>query len=422
MRPMPNLWILLAIGLAACGSTANSGIGATTEEPDVIAVFTKDVPDTDTTTDTKTDTVTDAKVDTDPIDVSIADGNDSDAATDTPDVTDLDAVVPDGTPSTCGDKWCVTDDGETCETCPEDCGACVIKCGDAKCSAPDEDCTSCPKDCGICPVPCGDGTCKDGENCSTCPDDCGKCPDLCGDKTCKAPEDCKTCPADCGVCPPSCGDSSCKSPEDCKTCPADCGMCPGICNPLTSELCTAAQQCYYTPTMTNPTCSPVGALTKGSACQYLNDCAKGMLCVNSVCAAVCDTSGKTAGLNCALPAKCAELSSGGKPLGYNIGACLGGDTCNVLTSVGCPSGMACSPVVEGKMCVPAGTGTLNVACLNGDSDCTKAYICMEDNGPKCKLRCNTTGALPKCTSPLTCVGIVLGDAQVPAPDNLGVCN
>ncbi len=44
----------------------------------------------------------------------------------------------------------------------------------------------------------------------------------CGDGKCSPPEDCNTCPQDCGKC---CGDGKCNPPEDCNTCPQDCGPC-----------------------------------------------------------------------------------------------------------------------------------------------------------------------------------------------------
>jgi hypothetical protein len=45
---------------------------------------------------------------------------------------------------------------------------------------------------------CGDGICNSGESCSTCPTDCGSC---CGNGICDNGETCSTCPSDC-VCPP----------------------------------------------------------------------------------------------------------------------------------------------------------------------------------------------------------------------------
>ena len=48
----------------------------------------------------------------------------------------------------CGDDICATAGGETCATCPQDCGAC---CGNGKCDN-EETCTSCEVDCGKCVV------------------------------------------------------------------------------------------------------------------------------------------------------------------------------------------------------------------------------------------------------------------------------
>ena len=62
---------------------------------------------------------------------------------------------------------------------------------------------TCPADCGVC-LPnffCGNGNCGFGESCSSCPQDCGECPDPCGDGTCVGEEDCESCEVDCGVCP-----------------------------------------------------------------------------------------------------------------------------------------------------------------------------------------------------------------------------
>ncbi|MDP6943299.1 MAG: hypothetical protein QF464_04045, partial [Myxococcota bacterium] len=146
--------------------------------------------------------------------------------------TDTCAVVPsaDGTGETaecnhepvpdcdgCGDGVCAPDDGETCESCPADCGDCPVEpCGDGECSeANGENCTTCPVDCGECPDPCGDGECnaESGETCETCPVDCGDCPvDPCGDTVCDADggETCESCPVDCGDCPVDpCGDTVC---------------------------------------------------------------------------------------------------------------------------------------------------------------------------------------------------------------------
>jgi len=48
-------------------------------------------------------------------------------------------------------------------------------CGDRSCSS-GETCSSCPQDCGACPMSyCSDGVCNGGETCSSCQQDCGAC-------------------------------------------------------------------------------------------------------------------------------------------------------------------------------------------------------------------------------------------------------
>lgn len=73
----------------------------------------------------------------------------------------------------CGDGTCSPSIGELCDECV-DCGSCTgLWCGDGDCNN-GETCNSCSQDCGSC-VSCPDGDCNNGENCSSCPNDCGAC-------------------------------------------------------------------------------------------------------------------------------------------------------------------------------------------------------------------------------------------------------
>ncbi|MEO1269053.1 MAG: EGF domain-containing protein, partial [Myxococcota bacterium] len=148
-------------------------------------------------------------------------------------------------PSECGDEVCGL--GESCVTCPDDCEPCDVSCGDGFCNGV-ETCTTCPGDCGMCRPVCGDGVCL-GETCIDCTDDCGICPVVCGDGHCEADETCSTCAADCGACPPPCGNDVCDDHESCSVCPEDCGMCPDACpaDGCVDQLCTRDGWCWVRP-------------------------------------------------------------------------------------------------------------------------------------------------------------------------------
>jgi len=93
------------------------------------------------------------------------------------------------------------------------------------------------------PPQCGDGSCGFGESCSSCPSDCGACPPVCGDGSVDPGEQCDDGSNNGNVCSPSyqgscsycsnscvttivqggfCGDSICNGPETEASCPNDC--------------------------------------------------------------------------------------------------------------------------------------------------------------------------------------------------------
>ena len=190
----------------------------------------------------------------------------------------------------CGDTYCEADQGENCDSCPKDCGACG---GDSDCCDLHADgscadvvveacvCTERPEccdgpwdaacvalaahACGAACKTCGDLTCAPNETCLTCPDDCGTCAVAsnccdtldssgCADPVCEATvcaidpycclvawdfhckalalESCDGCSADGSVC----GDDVCDGTETCTSCPPDCGPCAvGPCCEVTPE-------------------------------------------------------------------------------------------------------------------------------------------------------------------------------------------
>ena len=140
----------------------------------------------------------------------------------------------------CGDGTCV--DGETGQTCPEDCGhECVISACPTQSAACSEvagceellvcwsgcstyacqvdcirtapatsivawkDAEACAQASGCVPdTSCGDGLCADDESETSCPEDCVPT-STCGDGVCEEDEDNSTCPSDCIITePPTC--------------------------------------------------------------------------------------------------------------------------------------------------------------------------------------------------------------------------
>src|SRR5581483_11039958 len=60
----------------------------------------------------------------------------------------------------------------------------------------DEDCNGTD---ATCPTTCPDGNCTSGETCSSCPQDCGTCGAVCGNASCDGTETRCSCPQDCGA-------------------------------------------------------------------------------------------------------------------------------------------------------------------------------------------------------------------------------
>ena len=107
-------------------------------------------------------------------------------------------------PLVCDDDGsCELDAGETCFSCPGDCGACADSCNifkKAKCALGLGDCTDCPGERG-----CGDGVCDSNETDVTCGEDCGCAAEegaVCGSV---APYGCY-CDADCAASGDCCAD------------------------------------------------------------------------------------------------------------------------------------------------------------------------------------------------------------------------
>ncbi len=139
-------------------------------------------------------------------------------------------------------------------------------CSNSACEA-GETCSSCPQDCGTCPPGCGDGMCNGIETCETCPTDCGAC--VCGDGVCQNNGGGETsfgCCTDCG----GPGDGVCCSNEGCLTAPGDCTC------PVNTACNSGSGQCACVPNCPPDYCGGDGC---GGYCQ----CPVGKVCVGNSC-------------------------------------------------------------------------------------------------------------------------------------------
>ena len=138
----------------------------------------------------------------------------------------------------CGDDVC--DTGETCSSCPAECGLCDGK----KCSAQAE-CESgyCVNNyCRASSIYCGDNVCDTGESCSSCVSDCGNCeePKKPNMSLCVSATECEGGYCVNGKCltsPTRCMDGQCDSDkgETCALCPEDCSCERGGCCSANSD-------------------------------------------------------------------------------------------------------------------------------------------------------------------------------------------
>jgi hypothetical protein len=190
-----------------------------------------------------------------------------------------------GEPTTCPNGSC--DPGESCASCPEDCGPCADqRCGDGICSeSVCETCANCPSDCDPCTqvgCNCGDGICDRyycGEDSADCAQDCGSGGDdagdaasevtgptpglyLCGNGVCEPGETelCNDCLSVARTC-----DQPCTSNCDCAQPWTSCGEGANqVCSPQgCSECWVRGQFCCWCPA---DMCGNVSCVAPGDPC------------------------------------------------------------------------------------------------------------------------------------------------------------
>ncbi len=330
------------------------------------------------------------------------------------------AVAPD-----CGDGTCSA--GESCQTCPEDCGSCGSAgdccevhdgkgCKDSTIQAcvcnQDSFCCNYTWDdicvseveqfgCGSCSggPACGDGACDADEDCLVCPDDCGPCSGEacctphesagCDDQAvtdcvCKKDAYCCTTKWDsicagevtsfgCGTCDsgPACGDGKCAAGESCKTCPDDCGPCGGQ-----GDCCTPQE---------TGGCSD--ATVQACVCQLDSYCCQTAwddICVQEVTSEGCGTCGECT-------PDCAGKQCGNDGCGGTCGKCPQNQSCQ---NNHCVAG-DCTPKCQGMECGDDGCGGTCGTCPPGKK--CQAGKCAASCQPNCEgKQCGTDGCGGTC--------------------------
>ncbi|MDI1478600.1 hypothetical protein [Polyangium sp. y55x31] len=143
-------------------------------------------------------------------------------------------------------------------------------CGNGECNG--ETCDSCPNDCGACF--CGDGICNGGEDCTSCAEDCGPCAEcphsVCGTGAALDPD----------VCRASCVDEVCMQDANC--CGAN-SSAPwnGACSYLADTLC-GADPCITSVCMDQPECCTTG-WNETCVAAAKAKCGVSCACAHSIC-------------------------------------------------------------------------------------------------------------------------------------------
>jgi len=244
------------------------------------------------------------------------------------------------------------DDGDSCtaDSCVD--GSCVHSaidpcCGDGTCGG-GETCSSCPQDCGSCPEPCPNGTCGPGEDPCNCPQDCGQPPtsevlgstcddDL--DNDCDGQMDCDD--EDCQECTEDfdCDDGRfCNGTEVCVECWCGPGTSPcandeccdeaaDTCTP--GRLCTSDAGCDDGDPCTVDTCVD-GCCVNTPDCLSSGECDDGDPCTINICDQGCCTYEP----ECDTDADCGD----GDPC--TVDSC--DDGCCENTTIICPNNQVCA--------------------------------------------------------------------------------
>lgn len=190
-------------------------------------------------------------------------------------------------PAQCGNGSCQTTKGETCESCPLDCGPCSDGCTESTFGG----CSGCGCESCVCaakPTCCTDAWTAD---CVAACEACGACTP-CGDGVCDGAidETCVTCPADCGACATGCAE---REDAGCQGCACEACVCadsPFCCDVAWDAQCTTACEtcgaaCTGCSTSEAPGCN--GCACESCVCDLIPSCCTGAW--SALCVTACKT-------------------------------------------------------------------------------------------------------------------------------------
>ncbi len=325
-------------------------------------------------------------------------------------------------PSSCGTGGCEPAKGETCASCPGDCGVCAPVCPNGICEPPTENCNTC----GDCSCVAPGSSCSPTTN-TCCQGDgaaCGSASDCCGGSCvggiccsglgaiCSGGGTCcpgLRCPPGCPLCAAVrfcelaavCGDHTCdtSSGETCATCRTDCLPCLCAGN---GESCLSNSDCCLFPG--SAFCSDSGTPLDNTDDKCTSCVGLGASCLSDPCCS---------GLTCDAGLKCVLTDCGD-------GTCDGssGETCATCRkdcNVGCPCsstgdscllGTDCCPTTPGPpFCSNSGTPLDNrddkcAECGIDGTPCTTTSECCASLNLFCELTSGFCVQLPQCPNGL----------------------